>query len=106
MSNTPVPCSLCHFCVQADMENRGSVCVWYNTYIAQDEVHEFTPLREACYNDKDGDNFVWKLTDLNPIEYAKWKQGISLMVPNQRRANIAISISIISLIISVALKYA
>ena len=105
MKTTTTPCSMCHFCVRTETENHGSVCIWYNTFITQDEIHDVTPLRETCYNDPEGDNFVWKLIGVTPIEYVKWKQSISLMLPSNRRANIAIWISIISVFLSLVVKY-
>ena len=98
------PCSLCHFCAQADMENHGSVCVWYNVYILQDDVHlGEAPLRRVCA--QDNNNFVWRMANVGILDYAKWKQSVDIIPATRRRANIAIIVSIVSLVATIVSKF-
>ena len=104
VAGNTTPCSLCHFCVKAEKESHGSVCVWYGIYIKQDEIHQVTPLREHCWASPDGDNFTWKLEGVSPLDYAAWRQDISQVMPSNIGTNIAIGISIISLIATLVMS--
>ena len=103
---TKYPCSLCHFCVKVDLDTHGAQCVWYDMYLRQDLVDDpDMALRQACVHDRSGDRFLWRLPNIPPLDYARWRQGILQTPTTSIRATIALVLSGVALITSIVLHF-
>jgi hypothetical protein len=81
--------------------NKGSNCIWYGTYINYDNLGCIEhPLRDICRAEKDGDNFVMRMKDITPLDYAKYKQANDTLKDTLNHKFLALGFSAFALVIS------
>jgi hypothetical protein len=101
MSRKP-PCILCHFCLRAEKVQdvpHGAYCTWFGYRIAQEDVdNKQSRLREKCL--QDGDHFIWRSEDADPVALADWRKTTM----DQRSFRIYRNVTLVTSLVALALS--
>jgi hypothetical protein len=71
----PPACRMCGLSARVALNDRKAYhCLWYNVYLPEDQAADPKGnLRVHCLNDTSGDNFVWRVRGVTPMEMLKYQ---------------------------------
>ena len=103
------PCRICHYHVVPEIGNQSGRCVYWNWPILDPDDETENSARGRCLKEAapqkghpTGDPYISRLNGLSPIEMAAWHWKLDDYNKNDRRTNIALVISLIAAVLSIA----